>query len=164
MGVVSVALIFVLMDPEFDRDDAPQLLVQFFSEDVDFNVENEEVLERWLGETAAHEGFTIDEVTYIFCSDEYLLSINQQYLQHDDFTDIITFPYHEGGSAISGDIYISVERVRENAAQFGVPFDEELHRVMVHGILHLVGYVDATQEDKAFMRGKENFYLTRYPG
>lgn len=152
------------MDPEFDRDDAPQLLVQFFSEDTEFTLGNEEVLERWLGETAAHEGFTIDEVTYIFCSDEYLLSINQQYLQHDDFTDIITFPYHEGGSAISGDIYISVERVQENAALYRVAFEEELHRVMVHGILHLVGYVDATPEDKAFMRGKENFYLDRYPG
>jgi rRNA maturation RNase YbeY len=152
------------MDPEFVRDDAPQLLVQFFSEDTDFGIEDTEGLERWLGETAAHEGYTIDEVTYIFCSDEYLLAINQQYLQHDDFTDIITFPYHEGGSVISGDIYISVDRVKENASLYQVTFKEELHRVMVHGMLHLVGYVDVTKEDKEFMRGKENFYLARFSG
>ena len=151
------------MDPEFEKDNNPQLLIQFFSEDIDFEVRDANQLERWIGETAAHQGFTIDEVTYIFCSDEYLLAINQQYLQHDDLTDIITFPYHEGGNAISGDIYISVERVAENAGKFQVDLENELHRVMIHGILHLVGYIDYTKADKEFMRTKEDYYLARFP-
>ena len=151
------------MDPEFDDFQGPQLLVQFFAEDVDLPLEETETLSRWIGESAAHEGFTIDEVSYIFCSDDFLLGINQQYLQHDDLTDIITFPYHEGGHQISGDVFISTDRVEENARKFQVPFDDELRRVMIHGLLHLVGYVDGTKEDKAFMRTKEDFYLARYP-
>lgn len=150
------------MDPEFEEDDSPQLLIQFFSEDTNFKLTGQERVSRWIGESAAHEGFTIDEITYIFCSDEHLLTINQQFLQHDDYTDIITFPYHEGGQVISGDIFISIDRVKENAGRFQVDVNEELRRVMIHGVLHLVGYVDLTKEDKAFMKIKEDFYLARY--
>ena len=149
------------MTDAFAAADEPQQLLHFFEEDIEFAPEEPAILRRWLTETAAHEDFTLDEVSYIFCSDAHLLGINLQFLQHDDLTDIITFPYHEGGTVISGDVFISVERIRENAERFGVPFLSELHRVMVHGLLHLVGYVDSTPEDKAFMRQKEDFYLAR---
>lgn len=150
------------MDPEFEHEQGPQLIVQFFAEDIDFQLDEQENLIRWIGECAAHEGFTIDEITYIFCSDEYLLSVNQQYLQHDDYTDIITFPYSDRDSVISGDIYISVERVRDNARRFHTTFEDELRRVIIHGVLHLVGYIDSSPADKDFMHQKEDYYLERY--
>jgi probable rRNA maturation factor len=137
--------------------------IQFFDEDLSFTPADPEALRRWIVDTAAHEGFTVGEVGFIFCSDAHLLGINQQYLEHDDYTDIITFPYHEGGKEISGDVFISVERVAENAGSFGVAFGDELHRVIIHGVLHLLGYVDATEADKTFMRQKEDFYLERRP-
>ncbi len=96
-------------------------------------------------------------LTYIFCSDEYLLQINQQYLQHDYYTDVITFPY--SNTEIEGDIFISIDRIRDNAQSLNIPEKTELHRVMVHGLLHLIGYDDKTPELKKLMQEKENFYL-----
>jgi rRNA maturation RNase YbeY len=101
-------------------------------------------------------------VDFIFCSDEYLLKINREYLKHDDFTDIITFDLSEREGRLVSEIYISVERVRENAAHFGVGFEKELHRVMFHGLLHLCGYKDKSVEEVKVMRGKEEEYLQQY--
>lgn len=104
---------------------------------------------------AKQEGFTIGDINYIFCDDEYLLKINLEYLNHDTLTDIITFDYVENG-VLSGDIYISIERVRENAVIFSVPFEQELLRVLAHGVLHLCGYKDKTNKDSVLMRQKED--------
>lgn len=100
-------------------------------------------------------------LNYIFCSDDYLLGINRSYLQHDYYTDIITFDLSEG-PAITGEVYISIDRARDNAVQFGVSFRQELHRVIFHGALHLCGYKDKTKADQKRMRDKENEWLTRY--
>ena len=98
-------------------------------------------------------------ISIIFCSDNYILDVNQKYLQHDYFTDIITFDYCEG-DRLSGDLFISVDTVKENALEYGTEFQEELHRVIVHGILHLIGYDDHSPEDIEVMRKKENYYLS----
>jgi len=100
------------------------------------------------------------EISVIFCSDEYLLKINEQYLNHNYYTDIVTFDYVEN-SVISGDLFISLDRIKENSAQFNVAFKEELYRVILHGVLHLVGYKDKTATEKKLMRGKEDFYLKK---
>jgi rRNA maturation RNase YbeY len=104
----------------------------------------------------------LDEIKVIFCTDDYLLRINKEFLQHDTLTDIITFPFSRPGEPLLSDIYISVERVRENAGIFGKPFLEELHRVIFHGLLHLCGYKDKTTPQQKVMRGKEGEYLERY--
>jgi rRNA maturation RNase YbeY len=109
------------------------------------------------------EGFIPGEIHYVFCDDTYLLSINEQYLNHHDFTDIITFSLSEVASVIRGEIFISVERVNENATINGVGFGIELARVLVHGVLHLVGYDDHTMEEKSLMRSKENYYINLLP-
>ena len=98
-------------------------------------------------------------LTYVFCSDEYLLKLNRQFLKHDEYTDIITFDLSEKGEPLNGEIYISVERVRENASELMVPMKEELHRVMIHGALHLCGYRDKTKSEKLLMRKREDYYL-----
>ena len=101
----------------------------------------------------------IGDISIIFCSDNYILDVNQQYLQHDYFTDIITFDYCEG-DRLSGDLFISIDSVRENAVEYGTEFEDELNRVIVHGILHLIGYDDHSEDDIAEMRTKENYYLS----
>ena len=101
------------------------------------------------------EGCNLTQVCYIFCSDEYLYNLNQEYLNHDTYTDIITFPYSEP-PLVEGDIFISIDRVKENASQFGAPFEQELHRVMIHGVLHLCGYSDKSPDEEALMRKKED--------
>ncbi len=106
----------------------------------------------------SHEGLDLDEISVIFCSDEYLLDVNRQYLNHDYYTDVITFSYAEHNQ-LNGDIFISVDRVKENAVIFDSSFIKELYRVIIHGVLHLMKYVDKTEEDKEFMRKKEEFYL-----
>ena len=106
------------------------------------------------------EGYAAHYIQFVFCSDVYLLELNQQYLHHDTLTDIITFDYREG-KKISGDIFISIDRVRENAGKFNVLFKEELHRVMIHGILHLCGYKDKDKKSKMLMTEKEDFYLRK---
>lgn len=126
-----------------------------FHPETKFNLPQKLLHKRWLSELAKQEGFTIGDINYIFCDDEYLLKINLEYLNHDTLTDIITFDYVENG-VLSGDIYISIERVRENAVIFSVPFEQELLRVLAHGVLHLCGYKDKTNKDSVLMRQKED--------
>ena len=136
-------------------------MVTYFFEDTDFNLKNKTKIKKWLKLVAESEVFSLGAVSVIFCSDNYILDINQRFLQHDYFTDIITFDYSEG-EKISGDLFISVDSVRENSIEYGTEFEEELHRVIVHGILHLIGYDDHTDEDIMTMRSKENYYLSLY--
>lgn len=134
--------------------------IAFFNEDLDYTIKHKQKLREWIGSTIKAEGFSrIGELNFIFCSDQYLLRINQQYLQHDTYTDIVTFDSSEDESVIAGDIFISVDRTRENASKFAVSEEDELHRVIIHGVLHLCGYLDKKKEDKALMTQKENEYL-----
>jgi probable rRNA maturation factor len=119
---------------------------------------NEKKYAAWLEKVANSENKSIASITYVFCTDEYLLDINIRYLGHDYYTDIITFPYQEGMN-IKSDMFISLERVKENASEFNVSFENELKRVMVHGLLHLMGYGDKTVSDAEKMRSKEDEYL-----
>jgi rRNA maturation RNase YbeY len=125
-----------------------------FNYETDFALENETDFANWLSEVISSELKNEGEINYIFCDDDYLLEINQQYLDHDTLTDIISFDYSVGNE-LHGDIFISVERVRENATDFNVSFEEELKRVMVHGVLHYCGYKDKSESDERLMREKE---------
>jgi len=134
--------------------------ISFFSEDIDFTLKDKAKVRNWIVETIKSEGFKrVGELSFVFCSDAYLLEINKQYLNHDTYTDIVTFDSSEEEDIISGDIFISVERIRENAEKFGVTERDELHRVIIHGVLHLCGYYDKKKEDKELMTSKENEYL-----
>lgn len=134
--------------------------IKFFTEDISFNLKQRILLKKWISNAITAEHKMLGEINYIFTSDKYLLSINKEYLSHDYFTDIITFNYCEN-NLMSGDIYISIETVKNNSLQFGVSFIEEIHRVMIHGILHLIGYNDQNEDEKVIMREKENYYLDR---
>lgn len=125
-----------------------------FNYETDFQLDNESKYENWIDYIIESEGKEPGEINYIFCDDEYLYDINMKYLSHDTFTDIISFDYTIG-NLVSGDIFISIDRVRDNAKDFNVSFKEELLRVMSHGILHYCGYKDKTQEDSELMRFKE---------
>ena len=129
--------------------------VSFQNEDIEFELPQPDTLSDWVKNKDEKEGGNLHHVCYVFCTDEYLLHLNQEYLGHDTYTDIITFPYTEP-PLIEGDIFISIDRVKENAGQFGVPFEQELHRVMIHGVLHLCGYSDKSPEEVALMRKKED--------
>lgn len=131
-----------------------------FNYETDFALNNEDALSKWIVDCILNEGHSLEEINYIFCDDEYLYKLNVEFLNHDTLTDIISFDYSVG-KIIQGDIFISVERVEENATDFNVPFVEELHRVIIHGVLHYCGYKDKTPEDAFLMREKENFYLKR---
>ncbi len=133
--------------------------ITFFEEGISYKLKNKTAVRKWLTDTVIAEGFKLNELNYIFCSDEYLLQINQQYLDHDTYTDIITFDNSEEEGIIVGDIFISIERIKENAAKFSVTEAQELHRVMVHGALHLLGYKDKSATDKKKMTLKEDHYL-----
>lgn len=142
----------------------PETPVNFHYEDVAFDLPDPEAIAVWLSGIATAEGKTLREISYIFCSDEYLRGVNIEYLQHDYYTDIITFPYHEEGDKnIEGDMYISTERVTENADAQGATFMHELQRVMAHGLLHMAGYGDKSDEEVRIMREKEDFYLAQRP-
>lgn len=143
-----------------DADDAPESQIDFHFEDVDFDLSDPDALAAWLLDVADAEEKPFAEVNFIFCSDEYLRQINVQYLDHDYYTDVITFPLGETGE-INGDVFISSERVAENAAANGVSFHQELCRVMVHAVLHLAGHGDKTPEETTVMRAKEDFYLKK---
>ena len=134
-------------------------MINYFYEDTNFIFKGKLLNNKWLRLVAKSEIRKIGDVNIIFCSDNYILNVNQQYLQHDYFTDIITFDYCEG-EKLSGDLFISVDSVRENAVEYGTEFKEELNRVIVHGILHLIGYDDHSDEDIIVMRQKENYYLS----
>lgn len=134
-------------------------MISYFFEDTKFQYKGRSRNNRWLRLVAESEIRRIGDVNIIFCSDNYILDINLKYLRHDYFTDIITFDYCEGDK-LSGDLFISVDSVRENAQFYGSEFEEELHRVIVHGLLHLIGYDDHTEAEKKEMRKKENYYLS----
>ncbi len=126
-----------------------------FNFDNSFNLKDRLKIKRWIKQVVENAGFKLGSVSYIFCSDEKILEVNKQYLNHDFYTDIITFDYVEK-DIINGDIFISTDRVRENAKNFNVAFEEELHRVIIHGILHLLGQQDHTPKEEKQMRKKEN--------
>lgn len=126
-----------------------------FHYETDFRIEDETKFTDWISRIMFSEDKPYDQLDFIFCDDDYLLKINQDYLYHDTYTDIITFQYGDN-NVIAGDIFISVERVKENAVDFGVDFDNELRRVMAHGVLHLLGYGDKSKEEAAQMRLKED--------
>ncbi len=133
-------------------------MIRFYTEDIKFNLPHKQEVKKWLQTVILSEGKKTGEVSVIFCSDDYLLKINRQYLQHDYYTDIITFDYTEG-ETLGGDLFISVDTVRANADEYRQSFEQELRRVMVHGVLHLCGYDDATDEEQAVMRRMEDKYL-----
>ena len=132
-----------------------------FNYETSFELKSESLLEYWIDNVVSEEDFCIGEINYIFCDDEYLHKLNVEFLQHDTLTDIISFD-NTLGNLISGDIYISIERVTDNAKDFNVSFLDELHRVMIHGILHYMGYKDKSEEEKIKMRNAENMALSRF--
>lgn len=138
----------------------PSPEIRFFAEQIEFSLPHPRKTSRWIKLVAAEENATIGELNFIFCSDGYLHDINMRYLQHDTYTDIITFDNSITPDNIAGDVFISIDRVRENASNFKVPFDEELHRVIVHGVLHLLGYSDKTAPQRLAMKEKEDAYLS----
>ncbi|MFT4031134.1 MAG: rRNA maturation RNase YbeY [Siphonobacter sp.] len=135
-------------------------MIRFFVEDIEFKVPFPQKIRQWLKAVATTEGYELNEINYIFCSDEYLYQINVEYLDHHTYTDIITFDNSEAEKELIGDIYVSVERVTENAAALGGLFFDEFSRVLVHGILHLCGYYDESDEEELQMRKLEDHYLT----
>ncbi|MEO9475411.1 MAG: rRNA maturation RNase YbeY [Cyclobacteriaceae bacterium] len=134
--------------------------VEFLSEDISFTLADETSIGEWLRTVAKKEGNNISSLTYIFCSDEYLLAINKEYLNHNYYTDIITFDNSISDEGILGDIFISIDRVRENASEFNEPLERELNRVIVHGLLHLCGYKDKTETEQNVMRQREDAYIS----
>ena len=135
--------------------------INFFEEDIHFKLKNKTGVKQWIKATIDAEGYKLKELSYIFCSDQYLLQINQQYLDHDTYTDIITFDNSAKDGIIEGDIFISINRIRENAEKFNSGEVNELHRVIIHGALHLLGYEDKKTESKKVMTDKEDHYLSR---
>ena len=134
-------------------------MISYFFEDVsEFRLSRLKV-RKWLKSVVELEGKKVGDISIVFCSDEYLLKMNNDYLNHDNFTDVITFDYNVGGSVIYGDIFISIDRVRENANTLKVSFSDELHRIIVHGVLHLLGYSDKSRAERVAMEEKENYYL-----
>ena len=138
-------------------------LIQFFPEEVDFNFGNDSGIRQWIIDTIEAEGKNAGVINLIFCNDEYLLDLNQRFLERDTLTDVIAFDYHEDESDVSGDIFISIERIEDNADQFNQSFLEEVHRVVIHGVLHLCGYSDKAAEEKSAMTLKEDYYLSLLP-
>lgn len=134
-------------------------MIRYFTEDIKFEFKDKFSNNRWLRLVASSEVKKLGDINIIFCSDNYILDVNMKYLQHDYFTDIITFDYCEG-NVLNGDLFISVDSVRENASYYGTEFPDELNRVMVHGILHLIGYDDHSEDDIKVMRSKEDYYLS----
>lgn len=137
-------------------------MLKFFSEEINFKQPHPLKTSKWIKSISQSEGYKIGALNYIFCSDDYLLEINRQYLQHDYYTDIITFDNSEDEGILEGDIYVSVDRVKENAQNLGIAFDLELRRVLIHGLLHLIGFGDSTEDLKVEMRAKEDACLLQY--
>ncbi|MDR1985236.1 MAG: rRNA maturation RNase YbeY [Prevotellaceae bacterium] len=135
-------------------------MVRFFTENISFDIKNKSKIKHWINDVVKWENKNIGDINFIFCSDKYLLTINKDYLKHDYFTDVITFDFCDG-KKISGDIFISIDTVRANSVEYKQLFDEELHRVMIHGVLHLCSYQDSTKQESALMRSKENIYLKK---
>lgn len=138
------------------------MAIHFFSEEIPYTLKEKLNRKRWLTKIATNAGFKIKELNYVFCSDEYLYQMNRDYLKHDTYTDIITFDNSEKKDDIEGDIFISIDRVRENAKTLAQEVETEMNRVLAHGLLHLMGYKDKTQEETALMRLKEEESIKLY--
>jgi probable rRNA maturation factor len=138
------------------------MAIHFFSEEIPYTLKEKLNRKRWLTKIATNAGFKIKELNYVFCSDEYLYQMNRDYLKHDTYTDIITFDNSEKKDDIEGDIFISIDRVRENAKTLAQEVETEMNRVLAHGLLHLMGYKDKTQEEAALMRLKEEESIKLY--
>ena len=144
-----------MMSQPFPPPPGDDQAVYFSSEETPFELANETEVAGWLQQVIEQEDSKLHLLNFIFCSDDYLHRLNVEYLDHDTLTDVITFPYAEP-PLVEGDIFISIDRVRENAREFGVSFEQELQRVMVHGVLHLCGYSDKSEEEEQLMRKKED--------
>ena len=134
--------------------------IRFFNEDIIYIIRNKAAVRKWIGKAITKEGFRLKELNYIYCSDAHLCKMNVHYLHHHTYTDIITFNLSENKKEVAGEIYISINRVRDNATLFKVPLRDELHRVMIHGVLHLCGYKDKSPGEVKRMRNKEDYYLS----
>ena len=129
-------------------------MIHFFNEDISYALKDKKKLKKWVQAVIEHHHKSLGEINFVFCSDDYLYKMNVDYLQHDTLTDIITFDYCEENT-ISGDLFISIDRVKDNAAHLKIKLVDELHRVMIHGVLHLIGFKDKSQQDAATMRSQE---------
>lgn len=134
--------------------------IEFYSEDIDFSLSNPEQVADWIASVIEQHDFELAGLTYIFCSDDYLHQINVEYLDHDTLTDIITFDNADEEGTVEGDIFVSIDRVRDNAQTLGILFEDELHRVLIHGVLHLLGFKDKTEEQEVLMRKQEDSCLS----
>ncbi len=134
--------------------------IHFFEEQIKFRLQHPRKTSDWIRESVRLEKKKLLELNFVFCTDEYLAEMNERYLNHATYTDIVTFDTSDGRNGIEGDIYISIDRVRDNASRYQSEFDEELHRVIIHGVLHLMGYSDKRKRDKELMRKKEDAYLS----
>lgn len=130
--------------------------IHFFTEDISFELKGKKSIRQWIEDVVHKEGAKINELNYIFCSDEYLKQVNIEYLDHHYYTDIITFDNADNADTLESDIFISIDRVKENSQEFSRTFKEELHRVIIHGVLHLLGYKDKEEQDVIMMRQKED--------
>jgi len=137
--------------------------IYFFHEEIRFNLKDKRKIRQWIVKAAENEDYTIGILNFIFTSDSILLTLNSEYLRHSTLTDIITFDMSEKQGEISGDIFISVDRARENSKEYRVTLSSEIHRLIIHGVLHLIGYKDKTKNEKEMMREKEEFYLSLPP-
>ena len=137
--------------------------INFFKEDISYLYEDKDETRAWIEKVAEQEGFRTGDINLVFCSDSYLYDLNVKFLHHNTYTDIITFDLSEDEEVISGDIFISVERARENSGKYNVSHLHEIRRLIAHGILHLAGYGDKTTQEKALMRQKEDYYISLHP-
>lgn len=135
--------------------------IHFFEEEISYKLKNKTFLKSWIKNTIEEEGYKLNSLNFIFCSDEYLLRLNREYLNHDTYTDIITFDNSSDQTSIEGDVFISTERVKENAKKFDSNEYHELCRVLIHGVLHLTGHKDKSLKDKELIRKRENYYLKK---
>ena len=135
-------------------------LIQFFSEELDFSLSDNQQVHDWILNVIQEENQQAGVINIIFCNDDYLLDLNQRFLDRETLTDVIAFDYREESNEVSGDVFISIERIRDNAESFNQSFENEVKRVIIHGILHLCGYADTSAEDKALMTLKEDKYLS----
>ena len=138
-----------------------KIKINFFNENIKFVLKNKIILRNWITSVIEEEKITAESINYIFCSDKYLLEINLKFLNRDTLTDVISFNYNEINEPIQGDIYLSVERIKENSLILGQPFKNEIYRIMIHGLLHLIGYEDTKPEEKLLMTRKEDYYLSK---
>ena len=155
MKIPSPLLFFLIFVFSYTKKD---MAISFSTENLDFELEDKAKVKKWISEVVTAQGKKVGKIGYLFCDDAYLIEANRTYLNHDTYTDIITFDYVVG-DIISGDIMICVERVKENASQFNTSFEQELHRVIIHGVLHLLGQKDKTESEAAEMRKKEEAAL-----